>query len=99
MVVALAMTHSIASDWGHGSHTPSTPARERLAAEDERTSIELAQRLNLKSARGGASPTPAFCLCGCGLPVPKTRRSGYATELCYKRTEMRRIRRRAKGGA
>ena len=88
------MTHAIASDWGHGTHCPSTPARERLAAEDERTSLELAIRCGLKSARQGADPETKFCACGCGLPVPKTMRSGFATRLCYRRVEMRRIRRK-----
>ena len=52
------MTTRIASDWGHGSFCPTTQGRERLAREDERTSLELAIRCGLKSARGDAPKPP-----------------------------------------
>jgi hypothetical protein len=43
---------------------PPTRGSERRAAEDERTSRELAERLNLRSARGLSLPaTPRCVLC------------------------------------
>jgi hypothetical protein len=90
------MAHSIASDAHHGSYCPTTQGRERLAREDERTSLELARRLNLKSWRDrGNAADPSVCLCGCGLSVPKTQRSGYATLRCRRKMDARAARRRA----
>jgi hypothetical protein len=61
------MSTRIASDYGHGTWCPITQGRERLAAEDERTSMELAIRCGLKSARGDA-PKP---LVPSGKPRPQ----------------------------
>jgi hypothetical protein len=55
--VVADVTH-IASDWVHGNYCPTTQGRERLAREDERTSLELSVRLGLKSARGEGVPKP-----------------------------------------
>ena len=75
------MSHSISCEVQAGTYCPTTRARERLEAEDEITSQELARICGCRSWRDAHpdEPTqlPRLCCCGCGEVVPPGRVSAF----------------------